>query len=364
MRKTILILAAACLWGLLAPLAIAKDRSADLERAHSSGRPKTDSIARTAELLETRSVSKGHWAANEVDLQSERIEFDLEKSVLQRSEITDEHGLFKISGLYLACITKPAIKKSLHSLYSALKILISPFQYLPCININSANENFEVCMFNSITSKSKHSTKSYGTYQKLFNFDNVKEKNMKKQAFFPMNFQNGSLCEDLNKPLTSEIRFVCKSQNLVLIDVINMVCHKIFVFGTRFVCPILDHIKNEKTTRTSCSFVSESRKTDMQFESKEWKDFQSALEMINVDDIDVLPFHYINSNHAINPNTIFNLMHINIFGSDASEMNIKRENFEDDARIEESSSIAFDVKVPINQAAKKSIIPYLNLRKK
>ena len=87
MRKTILILAAACLWGLLAPLAIAKDRSADLERAHSSGRPKTDSIARTAELLETRSVSKGHWAANEVDLQSERIEFDLEKSVLQRSEV-------------------------------------------------------------------------------------------------------------------------------------------------------------------------------------------------------------------------------------------------------------------------------------
>ena len=90
--------------------------------------------------------------------------------------------------------------------------------------------------------------------------------------------------------LYSILKFVCKSQNLVLIDVINMVCHKIFVFGTRFVCPILDHIKNEKTTRTSCSFVSESRKTDMQFESKEWKDFQSALEMINVDDIDVLPF--------------------------------------------------------------------------
>ena len=78
----------------------------------------------------------------------------------------------------------------------------------------------------------------------------------------------------------------------------------------------------------------------------------------------ILKTDYINSNHAINPNTIFNLMHINIFGSDASEMNIKRENFEDDARIEESSSIAFDVKVPINQAAKKSIIPYLNLRKK
>ncbi|MEN2499442.1 MAG: hypothetical protein MHMPM18_003653, partial [Marteilia pararefringens] len=65
----------------------------------------------------------------------------------------------------------------------------------------------------------------------------------------------GSYCPDFDRPYRSEIRFTCRKHNLILIDVIGHICKKIFVFGTRFVCPLIDNLQKSHIEKTECHIV-------------------------------------------------------------------------------------------------------------